>query len=423
MRRREKGFQSGYKSRAKHIKPTVWRRRWNIFGFLKGLKMIDRDMLKNLDWMTLGLVVFLLLSSLVAIIIATANPYTGEEGLGQIASQFDLTYVLKQSLWIIVGGVALFLMLMMDYIALRSYATIIYWVMVGVLASLFVLATATRGTLSWFKFGEVGFQPSEIAKIAIIIMLSKIITDIKDRYGRLERWRDFGKIMLYFAIPFGLIAAQPDFGTAMVYLVVLIGILFMAKASWKYFATLFAALGTLAPIAWFFILDKDQKGRILSFLDLSFDPSGAGYNVLQSKLAIGSGQLTGKGFQPAMSQLGYIPERYTDFIFAVIAESFGFIGAALIITVFALLIFRLFKLAQQVHDGFGSLIIIGILAMMAFHVFENIAMTMGIMPITGIPLPFVSYGGSSMLTNMLAIGIVLNISMRNRRRTGLGITR
>jgi rod shape determining protein RodA len=189
--------------------------------------------------------------------------------------------------------------------------------------------------------------------------------------------------------------------------------------SWRFIATVAGAIAALAPIAWFYVLEDYQKGRLISFIDPKADPTAA-YNVAQSKAAIGSGQLTGKGL---LASQVYVPAKRTDFIFSAVTETFGFIGAALVLIAFALLIFRLFRLANNVKDPFGSYIIIGVMAMTAFHTFENIGMSMGLMPVTGIPLPLVSYGGSNLLANMLAFGIVLNIAMRNKKRSNLGMAR
>lgn len=411
---------SGYRrpSRATYSAPRVGRQWWHVFGFLKGLKLWDRDTFRNLDWMTIGLMAFLLMVGFVAIGIAKATPPTGdEEGIRQVLALFGWDTALRQLMWIGIGIVVILLLLLMDYVALRNYARIIYWVIVGILAMLFILGKSVRDTQSWFRLGDYGFQPSEIAKIVLIIMMARLLAEFKDRQGGLERWRDFFKLMLYFGIPLVLILLQPDMGTALVFIFVLIVMLFMAKANWKFIATVAGTITALAPIAWFFVLEDYQKERFASFLNPN---SAAAYNVNQSKAAIGSGQLTGKGF---MASQVYVPEKHTDFIFSAVAETFGFIGAALVLIAFALLIFRLFKLAHNVKDPFGSYIIIGVMAMTAFHTFENIGMSMGLMPVTGIPLPLVSYGGSNMLANMISFGIVLNIAMRNKKRSNLGMSR
>ncbi len=417
-----KGF-TGYRrpSRNSYSAPRTGGQWWHIFNFLKGLKLWDKDTLRNLDWMTIGLMVFLMMVGFIGIGAADASPPTGdEEGIRQVLALFGWDNALRQLMWIGVGIVAISLMLLMDYVALRNYARILFWVIVGILALLFVLGSTVRDTQSWFRLGEYGFQPSEIAKIVLIIMMSRLLAEFKDRHGGLQRWRDFLKLMLYFVIPLVLILLQPDLGTALVFVFVLIVMLFLTKANWRFIATVAGAIAAIAPIAWFYVLEDYQKGRLISFIDPKADPAAA-YNVAQSKAAIGSGQLTGKGLLSA-SQV-YVPAKRTDFIFSAVSETFGFIGAALVLIAFALLIFRLFRLANQVKDPFGSYIILGVMAMTAFHTFENIGMSMGLMPVTGIPLPLVSYGGSNLLANMLSFGIVLNIAMRNKKRSNLGMAR
>ena len=258
-------------------------------------------------------------------------------------------------------------------------------------------------------------QPGELSKVAVIVMVSKIVSKAMDRDGRLLKVRDILLAAVFTMIPFVLIALQPDYGTAFVLIVILAFILFAARIKWFWIAGAAAVLGTALPLAYFFLFTSDQQKRIISFLDPSYDPLGAGYQVATSKVVIGSGRLLGKGFfsTGTLAQLKYVPERHTDFIYSGIVEGVGFVGGTILIVAFFILALRWLYIAVKARDNFGMLLSVGVTGMLIAHVFENIGMTIGLMPMTGIPLPFVSYGGSNMLTNMIGVGIVLNVYMRH----------
>ncbi|MBQ9942704.1 MAG: FtsW/RodA/SpoVE family cell cycle protein, partial [Christensenellaceae bacterium] len=222
-----------------------------------------------------------------------------------------------------------------------------------------------------------------------------------------------------FIIPFVLILAQPDFGSAIVYAVVLFGLMFMAKTNWKIILGVFGAVVAVLPLGWLMLADY-QKNRLLSFVDPELDPTGAGYQVLRAKVVGSSGGLEGKGLFSAdllTQKTNYLPEEQTDFIFAATTEAVGFIGGMVIILLYGLLIYRLISLSMKAKDDFGAYLILGVSFMLLFHVVENIGMNIGAMPVTGIPLPLFSYGGSNLLTMMLAFGLVLNVNARRLRYT------
>jgi rod shape determining protein RodA len=268
----------------------------------------------------------------------------------------------------------------------------------------------------WIDFGAFKFQPSEIAKVVIIITLAKTMAKKYDE-GGITHIKDLFPAFIKIIVPFALILEQPDLGTAMVFICILMGMLFVAGISYKLLLTIILAGVAAVPVMWNMILSDVQKDRILVFLNPGIDPLGAGYHVIQSMLAVGSGRIYGKGIltDNTLSQLNFVPAKNTDFIFSVNVEALGFVGGAIIITLYLLLIIRTIYLASKAKDAVGSLIITGVASMMFFHVFENIGMTMGMMPVTGLPLPFLSYGGSSMLTNMIAYGLVLNVGMRRQK--------
>ena len=249
----------------------------------------------------------------------------------------------------------------------------------------------------------------------IIIGLARVISYYKKK-NTLNKITSIGVILLFVGIPLLLIIKQPDYGTAMVILAMAVIMIFVAGLKWRYIisASIFAAIAL--PLSYFYLLPQHAKDRILVFLNPQIDPRGKGYNVIQSKLAVGSGQVWGMGlFNGNQTQLGILPMKTTDFIYSVISEEMGFIISVLIIILFVCLIIKIINIAKTAKDLYGSLICVGVAAMLFAHVTENIGMTMGLLPITGIPLPFISYGGSSMLTNFIALGLALNVGIRRQK--------
>jgi len=371
--------------------------------------------IKNFDWAMFALIMALCVVGIVSIMNATAAPFSDEEGASLIA-RIDWHTVLLQTIWIIVGVLFLFLMQLMDYSVLGEHATLLYWISVGLLVAVLVAGYTSRGTQGWFQlFGDRTIQPSELGKIVLIIALSKLISKKMDT-GGISGFRDIIDVMVLFAIPFALIMLQPDWGTAFVYICIFFGILFAAEINWKIILSIIGSGLAMLPIIFFVFMQPWQQERILNFFDATRATSDSGLNVYNSKIAIGSGGLFGKGLfnQSTLSSLDYVPEKHTDFIFSATMEAVGFVGGIIILALYALLIFRAFSIAAQSRDKLGYFIVIGVVAMEIFHIFENIGMTMGIMPVTGIPLPFMSYGGSSMITNMIAFGLVLNVGLKRQ---------
>jgi rod shape determining protein RodA len=352
---------------------------------------------------------------IVSIMNATAAPFSDDES-GGLFARIDWHTVILQAVWIVVGVVFLFLLQLVDYSVIGEHATLLYWISVGLLAAVLVAGYTSRGTQGWFQIiGDRTIQPSELGKIILIIAMSKKISKKMDA-GGISGFRDIADVMVLFAIPFALIMLQPDWGTAFVYICIFFGILFAAEINWKTILSIVGAGVAMLPVIFFVLMQPWQQERILNFFDAARATSDSGLNVYNSKIAIGSGGLFGKGLfnQAALSSLDYVPEKHTDFIFSATTEALGFVGGMVILALYALLIFRALSIASQSRDKFGYLLVIGVVAMEVFHIFENIGMTMGIMPVTGIPLPFLSYGGSSMLTNMIALGLVINVGMRRQ---------
>ena len=379
--------------------------------------MLDRKLLKQIDWITIILVLTLVVIGLVSIASIMASPFSGDEAsLSDYLEKLNLNYVKRQAVNFLVGVAAFLIVIIFDY---SFFKLVIKYAYVANVALLLVLFTVekTRGISGWFVFEAIdrAIQPAELCKICIIVLLAKIVSEGMDRdHGRLRSFKSILFALGICGLPTVLVMLQPDFGTAFVYLCILIFILFIARIGWGYIIAAAGALAVGLPLAYFFVMSDEQKYRIDVFLDPSLDLSNAGYNVFQSKVAIGSGQLYGKGYfsSGTLAQLRFVPERHTDFIFAGIVEGLGFIGGTLIILLYFLLVFRMLWIAFKAKDNFGTCLVAGVIGMLLAHVFENIGMTMGLMPVTGIPLPSLSYGGSNLLTNMIAIGIVENVCMR-----------
>ena len=382
------------------------------------MSLYDKKDLKSIDWFTVALVFALVGFGLVALASVLATPFDGtEQGIRGIISRLNLDYVQRQAINFLVGFAAMVVFMLFDYNIFKPLITYAYIGIVGLLAMLFLFGKVRGGAQGWFVLDSIqrSIQPAELSKVAVIVMVSKVASKAMDEGGRLLKVKDIALAILYTFIPFVLIALQPDYGTAFVLLVILAAILFAARIKWYWMVGAAAAAGTVLPLAYFFIFTDKQKQRIISFLNPEYDPLGAGYQVGQSKLVIGSGRLMGKGFfdRATLAQLKYVPERHTDFIYSGIVEGVGFVGGMLVIVAFFVLAFRWLYIAVKARDNFGTLLAVGVTAMLIAHVFENIGMTIGLMPMTGIPLPFISYGGSNMLTNMIGVGIVLNVYMRH----------
>ena len=391
------------------------------------MSLYDKKDLKSIDWFTILLVFALVGFGLIALCSVLATPFDGtEQGLSDIIAKLNLDYVQRQCINFLVGLAAMIVVMLFDYSIFKPITPYLYIANVGLLAMLFVFGKIRGGAQGWFVFDSLSraIQPGELMKVVLVMQLARIASTAMDADGSIRHIKDIALAVGYTIVPFTLIALQPDFGTAFVLLIILIFILFAAKINWLYIIGAAVAAGTALPLAYFFIFTEKQKERIISFLNPEYDPLGAGYQVGQSKVVIGSGRLLGKGFfsRSTLAQLKYVPERHTDFIFSGIVEGVGFVGGVILIVVFFVLAFRWLYIANKARDNFGMLLTIGVIAMLIAHVFENIGMTIGLMPMTGIPLPFISYGGSNMLTNMIGVGIVLNVYMRHpvkrKRRSG-----
>ncbi len=323
-------------------------------------------------------------------------------------------YLKRQATFAIVGVVVVMLMAAFDYRFLKIYAGMLYAASIVLLVLVRTpIGTTVKGSQRWFQLAGFQFAPSELAKIALIVMLAAFLSEIV-RTGQDLSLPDVFRATAIAALPGLLVFLQPDLGTTIVLVAILVGILIVAGARAKHLAILALAAMLLIFAGFQAGLVKEyQVARLTSFLDPQNDPLRSGYNRMQAEIAIGSGGLVGLGYlKGTQTNLDFVPEQHTDFIFTVVGEEFGFVGAATLLLLFAIVLWRAFRIALLSKDPFGTFIATGVATMLAIQVFVNIGMTIGIMPITGIPLPFVSYGGSSLLTNCAAVGLLLNVHMR-----------
>jgi len=324
------------------------------------------------------------------------------------------TYLKRQATFAALGMVVVMLAASFDYRFLKVYAGVIYTASIALLVLVRTpLGTTVKGSQRWFELFGFQLAPSELTKIALIAMLAAFLSEIR-RSGNDLSLQDLYSATAIAAVPGLLVFLQPDLGTSIVLIAILVGVLVVAGARARHLGILALTAVVLIFGAFQLGLVKEyQVARLTSFLDPQNDPERTGYNRLQAEIAIGSGGLTGVGYlQGTQTNLDFVPEQHTDFIFTVVGEEFGFVGAMTLLLLFALLLWRAFRIALLSKDPFGTYIAAGVASMFAIQIFINVGMTLGIMPITGIPLPFVSYGGSSLLTNSIAVGLLLSVHMR-----------
>ena len=320
-------------------------------------------------------------------------------------------FVQRQGISIIVDiALAAFLM-NFDYKILQRYGNHFYVFNLILLILVMLVGQTALGAQRWIALGPISIQPSEFSKLIMIIALAAMM----EKRGKIQSLADLAPIAGYVFVPFLLVLKQPDLGTSLVFLAIFFGMIFVAGIRLRILFGIFGLGLAALPVLWHFLKDY-QKMRIMVFMDPNVDPLGAGYHIIQSKIAIGSGLLFGKGlFGGTQSQLNFLPENHTDFIFSVVGEELGFVGCTVLMLLYLIVLWRGIKIAQNASDTFGRLLAVGITSMIAFHVLVNVGMTMGIMPVTGIPLPLMSYGVSSLTTNIMAIAILLNIQLRRQK--------
>ena len=361
--------------------------------------MFDRRLILNFDWTLLITVLFISTMGILNLYSST-YPHTGS----------GTPLFVKQIYWLLAGiGLAIFILLF-DYRTFIRYAYPFYIFCLFLLLLVMIFGRTTSGSQRWLQLGFFSFQPSELAKIAIILALTRYFTENENTLG--YGFRDLIVPFLILAIPLALIFKQPDLGTTGLLVLISFSMLAFMGFRLQTWLALGGACVAAAPIFWHFLKDY-QKTRLLTFINPDLDPLKTGYHITQSKIAVGSGTIWGKGWlKGTQSQLHFLPEQHTDFVFSVWAEEWGFVGAFLLLFLFLLLISRGLKIANTSKDRAGAVLAIGISAMLFWQIFINVGMVVGIVPVVGVPLPLFSYGGTSVISTLMGIGILMNISMR-----------
>jgi len=354
--------------------------------------------LKQFDW-------FLFLAAVLLCILGIAAILSTTWG-----SENSIRILDKQVIAAVAGIFLIFILTFLNYQIFKNYAYIFYIFMIFTLLAVLFFGKEIRGTKGWFDFVFFQFQPTEFAKIVLLIILAKYFSSISGKPHQIKHILVSG--ILTF-IPVGLILAQPDLGSALILVLLWVLMLLVSGIKKEYIALLFFLGLGLFLLAWNHALAPYQKDRILSFVNPMRDPLGAGYHMIQSKIAIGSGKLFGRGLgHGPQSQLNFLPDQHTDFIFAVISEELGFLGAIILLFLLCFLLLRIVKISKRVKDEFGLMLTLGTCFLFLIQIFINIGMNIGVLPVTGVPLPFLSYGGSALLFSFIILGILESITVR-----------
>jgi rod shape determining protein RodA len=371
-----------------------------------------------MDWLLLGSVGALCLIGCLLVWSATVH----REDLTGGATE---AYLVKQAVNVLIGAVLGGVIAATDHRWLRLWAPLVYLgSLAGLLAIFSPLGAVINGSHSWLLIGGMSVQPAELAKLGVIVGMALVLAE------RLEAGRrtrpsdaDMVPVLAIAALPAVLVLAQPDLGTLMVLVATVFGVVALSGAPRRWLLGLVvAAVGVVALAIATGVLESYQLDRFRAFTDPSLDPQGAGYNTIQARIAIGNGGLLGQGlFEGSQTQSGFVPEQHTDFVFTVAGEEFGLLGAGVVIALFAMLLWRALLIARRAPDVFGRLAAVGVICWFGFQAFQNIGMCLGIMPITGVPLPLVSYGGTSMFASLMAVGLLLNVHLRAERSLGFGV--
>lgn len=364
---------------------------------------IDRRLIKNFDWVTF----------VVAILISLIGIMTIYSATRPLGAETHSAFYLKQATWLILGLFVLAVIVSVDYIWISRFSLPLYIIGIVLLIAVFILGRSGMGAQRWLSLGPISFQPSEFFKMIFIIMLSQYLSVLRSPLDTPSLLRVFFFITFF---PFILLVKQPDLGTALIVLLIFIS-LAAARGLHKKVAVLIVlialiSLPFLGNIFWEGLKDY-QKSRLVAFIEPDIDPSGIGYHLSQSKITVGSGNFFGKGYlRGTQGPFRFLPEKHTDFIFAVFAEEWGFFGSLLLLFLYLVLILRGLDTARKAKDDFGRILALGISVMFTIYFFINVGMTLGLMPVVGVPLPFMSYGGTALLSNLIAVGVLINIRTR-----------
>ena len=374
---------------------------------------------RRLDWLLIGGVAVLCGIGCLLVWSATINQT-------ELTGGNDTAYLAKQATNVVVGAALAALVAATDHRWLRIWAPAVYVASIAGLLLIFVpgIGTTINGSRSWLTVGGLTLQPAEFAKLGVVIGMALVLAERAEGQMRTRAsGTDLVPALAIAALPALLILGQPDLGTLIVLVAIVFGIIALAGAGKRWLIGLVAvgAAAVAGAIA-VGLLAQYQLDRFRAFTDPSLDPKGAGYNTIQSRVAVGNGGLFGQGlFDGSQTQAGFVPEQHTDFVYTVAGEELGLVGAGLIIVLFTIVVWRALRIARRADDLFGRLVAVGVACWFGFQAFQNIGMCLGIMPVTGVPLPFVSYGGTSMFASLMAVGLLINVHVRTDHRHGLGV--
>lgn len=365
------------------------------------MRVEERNFLSRVDW-NLALVIFAL--NLIGLI----NLYSATHGI-QAGETSHLFW--QQIVWLTLGWSVFFVVTLLDYRLLSRGVYLLYGLNLAALLAVTLIGTKSLGAQRWLDLGFMRYQPSETMKLMMVLLIAKLFSE-RDSLDRMD-FKALALPVSLLILPVGLTVKQPDLGTALMLIAIVGSMILFVGIRRSILVTGIVAVLIAAPLMWNFGLKEYQKNRVLTFMSPGRDPRGTGYNSIQSKIAVGSGKVLGKGFRKGtQSQLEFLPERHTDFIFSVLSEEHGFIGSVTTLGLFIILYLMSLRVAVFARDKMGALIVVGVVSYLFWHMFVNMGMVIGILPIVGVPLPLLSYGGSSLLTTMLGLGLVSSVAYR-----------
>lgn len=367
--------------------------------------MLDKKTFENFD---IPLVIAILALAIIGILVV----HSASIGYTQVPRNH---YLKMQIIWVVVGLIIMAIVMVFDYRDFGGVIYLIYGANIVLLLSVIFLGDERLGAQRWIQLGPFGLQPSEFAKSAVIITLGYLLSR---EHIKIESLFDLIVPGIHVAVPMLLIFMQPDLGTSLVFIAITFAMLFIAGLKWKQIAILGTVGVAGAIFAFQYILKDYQKVRLIVFRDPYQYYLGPGFQIIQSKIAVGSGRLFGNGYLAGtQSEYRFLPEAHTDFVFSVIGEEFGLLGSTVVLLLFLFVIYRILHIGMQSSDSYGTYICVGVATLLAFQVLVNVGMTLSIMPVTGLPLPFITYGGSTTMSTMIAMGLVLNVGLRRERKT------
>ncbi len=366
------------------------------------LQVEEKTLFKRIDWNLVLVVLALNLVGLINLYSATHGPHSED-----VASLF-----VNQIIWLVGGWSLFFITTLIDYSFIFRIVWFTYILNLGAIFYVTLWGKVALGAQRWINLGFFHYQPSETMKMCLIILLARILC-VKSTDGRGMGFKELAGPLLVLAIPAAFVVEQPDLGTALMLMAIGTTMIIFSKVKRTIIASGLVAIALAIPIAWKYGLREYQRARVVNFIQPTNDPRGSGYNSIQSKIAVGSGQVFGKGFRKGtQSQLEFLPERHTDFIFSVLSEEHGFVGSTTTLALFCVLFLITIRIASTARDKFGAMLTVGVTAYIFWHMFVNMGMVIGLLPIVGVPLPLLSYGGSSMLTTMIGLGIISSVAYR-----------